>query len=339
MDGRRQPQLSVVILAWNTRELAHQCVQSILDHCDMRLTEVIVLDNASSDGTAASLRERFPGIRVIASDRNLGTGRGFNLAMKEAQADLILRMEPDAYVQDAVVQRMADFMSAAPDVGMLGCELRFPDGRHQHTAHRQMSVRLSVLERFWLYKLFPAHRRSRVLLNGYWPAEEAVEADWLAGITMVRRETFERTGGMDERFYLGGEESEWARRIQRSGYRILYEPGLGVIHHVGSASWNQIWTDRGRLRRWHRVGLESYAVQHGRRSATAYRIVDAVGVLFRALVYGLLNRLRPSQYYSTQASHYRMLFGFCLHMGELSGDRWSRAPAGVDAPPPSSARA
>ncbi len=289
----------------------------------MSRTEVIVLDNASRDGTAASLRQRFPEIRVIESDRNLGTGPGFNAAMREARGDLILRMEPDAYVVDAVIQRMAQFMWASPDVGMLGCELRFPDGSHQHTAHRQMTVRLSVLERFWLYKLLPKGRRARALLDGYWPAEEAVEADWLAGVTMVRRDVFERTGGMDERFVLGGEESEWARRIQGSGYRVLYQPSLGVIYHVGSAAWNQVWTDRGRLRRWHRVGIDSYAAQHGRGAATGYRLLETLGVLFRAVAYTTLSPFSANPYYATRARDYRMLLGFYLHLDELPGDRRS----------------
>jgi N-acetylglucosaminyl-diphospho-decaprenol L-rhamnosyltransferase len=316
-----QPQTSIAVLTWNTRELALQCVQSIVEHCDTRLTEIIVVDNASSDGTAAAMRERFPEVRVIESDRNIGTGAGFNAAIREAVGDLILRMEPDAYVSDGVIQRMTDFMRAYPNVGLLGCELRFPDGRHQHTALRQMSIGLSVLERFWLYKLLPRNRRARILLDGYWPAEKAVDAEWLAGITMVRRQAFERTGGMDERFFLGGEESEWAHRIQHAGYRVVYQPSLGVIYHVGSASWNQLWTDRGRLRGWHRAGMESYAVQHSRAAASVYRVVEVCGVLFRAAVYRILNRSRPSDYYATQAHHFRMLFDFYLHPDERPGER------------------
>jgi len=321
------PQLSVVVLTWNTRELAVQCVQSILEHCDMRATEVIVFDNASSDGTAGALRSRFPEVRVIESDRNLGTGPGFNAAIREARGELILRMEPDAYVEDAVIHRMAGFMRATQDVGLLGCELRFPDGRHQHTPQRQMSVRLSIIERFWLYKLLPERQRRRILLDGYWPAHECTDADWLAGITMVRRKAFDRTGGMDERFFLGGEESEWARRIRRAGYRVVYAPSLGVIYHVGSASWDQVWTDRGRLRGWHRAGLESYAVQHGRRAAAAYRVVEACGALFRATVYGVVNRVRPYDYYASEARRFWTMFGFYLHPSELPGER---RPAGSD---------
>lgn len=258
-DGTR-PRISVVIVSWNTRELAIQCVQSLVEHCDLRLTELILVDNASRDGTAASLRDRFSELRVIESERNLGGGRGFNLGMREAAGELILLMQPDAYVCDAVIQRMAEFMWASPDVGMVGCELRYPDGRHQYTAHRDQSIRLAVLERFWLYKLWPKHRRARLLLDGYWPPDQAIDADWLAAVCMVRREAFERTGGIDERFIMGGEESEWARRIRGLGYRVAYEPRLGVIYHVGSASWGQIWTDRGRLRQWHRLGIEGYAL-------------------------------------------------------------------------------
>ena len=317
----------MVIVSWNTRELAIQCVQSLVEHCDLRLTELILVDNASRDGTAASLRDRFSELRVIESERNLGGGRGFNLGMREAAGELILLMQPDAYVCDAVIQRMAEFMWASPDVGMVGCELRYPDGRHQYTAHRDQSIRLAVLERFWLYKLWPKHRRARLLLDGYWPPDQAIDADWLAAVCMVRREAFERTGGIDERFIMGGEESEWARRIRGLGYRVAYEPRLGVIYHVGSASWGQIWTDRGRLRQWHRLGIEGYALKHGRAAATAYRLVEALGALFRIAVYSVLVRLRPDRGYGAHARHYRMLLDFYVRPNELPSDLRSRAPA------------
>lgn len=318
--------LSVVVVTWNTRDMVVRCVDSIVGCTEVNDMEVIVVDNASRDGTAAVLRDRFPDMRLIECQENVGGPAGFNVGMKAARGELILLMQNDGYVSDDVIGRMARHMIQDPDLGMLGCELTYPDGRHQHTARRHMSIRHSAVERFWLYKLLPRGRRDRVLLDGYWPAERETEADWLAAMQMVRRDAFTRTGGFDEQFWGGGEESEWARRVSRLGYKIKYVPSLGVMLHVGSASWSQVWSPTEQLRRWHRLGVESYAAQHGRLRGAIYRLVEASGVAFRWVAYAAAHALRRSEYYEHQARHHRMLLGFYLRPREV--DRQGRS--GVD---------
>lgn len=299
--------LSVIVVTWNTRDLVVQCVESILEHTRTKETEVIVVDNASSDDTVSTLRQRFPEIRVIESAENLGGPVGFNVGMEAARGETLLLMQNDAYVTDDVVGRMTAYMLDHRDIGILGCELRFPDGRHQYTARRHASIWHSAVERFWLYKLLPPARRDRVLLDGYWPAERETEADWLAAMLMVRAEAFAATGGFDPRFFGGGEESEWAARVHRAGYKIRYVPSLGVMFHIGSASWNQRWSPSEQLEIWHREGLRGYSVQHGRRLAAVYRLTEAAGTAFRCAVYRAANARRPNPYHAQQAEHYRAL--------------------------------
>ncbi|MGH2951618.1 MAG: glycosyltransferase [Solirubrobacterales bacterium] len=309
--------LSVVVVTWNTRDLVLRSVESVLEHTEVEDMEVVVVDNASSDGTAAALRERFPAVRMIENDENVGGPAGFNQGMRVASGEVILLMQNDGYVGDDVIGRMAAHMAEEPDLAMLGCELRYPDGRHQYTARRQMSIWHSAVERFWLYKLFPPRLRDRMLLDGYWPAEQETEADWLAAMQMVSREAFVRTGGFDERFWGGGEEAEWARRVRGLGYRVKYVPRLGVIFHVGSASWTQVWSATEQLRRWHRLGVESYAAQHGGLRGMLYRVVETAGVAFRWTVHSAVCALGGSEYHEHQARHYRMLLGFYLRPTEV----------------------
>lgn len=304
--------LSVVIVTWNTRDLVVECVASILKHTRVESMEVIVVDNASSDGTVAVLRHRFPDIRIIESPENLGGPVGFNLGMEAAQGEVLLLMQSDAYVVDDVVGRMTAYMLEHRGIGMLGCELQFPDGRHQHTARRHMSLWHTALERFWLYKLLPRARRDLVLLDGYWPADREVEPDWLAAVQMVRAEVFARAGGFDEQFYGGGEESEWADRVHRAGYKVRYVPRLGIIIHVGSASWSRVWLPSEQIRGWHRAGLRSYAAQHGRLLAMGYRMTEGAGAAFRWAVYSVANAWRANAYYADQAQHYKALRDFYL---------------------------
>jgi GT2 family glycosyltransferase len=307
--------LSVVVVTWNTCELTEQCVASVLEHTRVDDMELIVVDNASTDDTVAVLRRRFPGIRIIESERNLGGPAGFNLAAKEARGEAVLLMQNDGYVRDDVIGRMTEYLLAHPEIGMLGCELQFPDGRHQYTARRHMSVWHSAVERFWLYKLVPRGRRERVLLDGFWPPEEAVDPDWLAAIQMVRASVYARAGGFDEQFYGGGEESEWGARVARAGFRIRYEPSLGVIFHIGSASWSQVWTPSQQVAGWHRAGLRSYTVQHGRARAAAFRLTEGLGATLRWAVYTAANARRPDEYYAHQAAHFKALRDFYLTPG------------------------
>lgn len=314
MNGASPPalQLSVVIVTWNTRDLVVQCVASVLEHTQVESMEVIVVDNSSSDDTVPALRRRFPGIRIIESHENLGGPAGFNLGVKAAQGEAVLLMQNDGYVRDNVIGRMTSYMLEHPEVGVLGCTLQFPDGRHQYSARRHMSIWHSALEHFWLYRLLPPTRREAILLDGYWPAERETDADWLAAIQMVRADAFARAGGFDERLFGGGEESEWARRVQRAGYKVRYVPSLGVIVHIGSASWSQRWSPAEQLEIWHREGLRSYALQHGRLRAALYRFTQCAGAIFRWAVYSVAQSWRPNAYYADQARHYKALRDFYL---------------------------
>jgi GT2 family glycosyltransferase len=292
------------------------CVDSIHQHTGSVSFEVIVIDNASADGSAEAVVRAFPDVRVVKNMDNVGFARGCNQGMALARGAFILLLNSDAYVSDDVVGRSVVALAARPEIGMLGCELRFPDGRRQHTANRALSIRQSLLERLWLYKALPASRRGRTLLGGYWEEDEEIEVDWLAGAFMLlRRELFERTGGFDPRFFMYGEDSEWCMRLRRLGHRILYAPRLGVVYHRGASSSDVLWTDKERLRRCYAGGIEAYEALNGRRRAALFRLAELVGATVRFAVYGAAAALRPGAYYRTQAQFYRWLVAFYLGIG------------------------
>lgn len=309
-----EPVLTIVTVTYNTCRLVVSCLESVLEHTTTDPLEVIVVDNGSTDGTATALAERFPGVTVIQNERNLGAGAGYNQGMAAARGRLVLLLNSDTYVRDDVIGRAVRRMLDDPGVAVLGCELRYPDGRHQNTAFRRMSIRLSLLERLWLYKLLPPARREEALLGPYWQQHREVEADWLAGaFLLLRRQLFLEAGGLDTRFsFYGGEDSEWGIRLSGLGHRILYAPQLGVVYHVGSATAGKMWTHKEWLRRCHRMGIEVYATQHGRVRAGLYRGAELLGVAVRWLVYRTAATLRPNEYYASQAQQYRWLTEFYL---------------------------
>lgn len=320
MNSPSRPALSVIIVSWNARDDLLTCIRSIHEHTSSVSFEVIVIDNDSADDSPDAVGEAFPDVRVVENDENVGFARGCNQGMTLAQGSFLLLVNSDAYVCDDVIGRSVTALASRPDVGMLGCELRFPEGRRQHTANRALGIRQSLLERLWLYKFLPVGRRPRALLGGYWDADDAIEVDWLAGaFLLLRRELFERSGGFDPRFFMYGEDSEWCMRLRRMGYRILYTPRVGIVYHRGAASSDVVWTEPERLQRCYQGGLGAYEALHGHRRVFFYRLAELFGSGIRYTLYRLAASLRDEPYYRQQADFYRWLWMFYARPGHRLG--------------------
>lgn len=310
--------VTVVIVTWNSHDTIVRCLRSLMEHTTSVELDFVIVDNASSDGTPASLRAGFPEMLLLENGTNAGFARGCNQGMEAARGELLLLLNPDTVVDDDVVGRAAAELVRRPEIAMLGVELLRPDGRRNHTAFRRLSVRYSLLDRLWLYRLIPRGKRAELLLGGYWEEDRDVEVDWLAGAFMLlRREVFERTGGFHPSFFMYGEDSEWCMRMRRMGYRILYAPRLGVVHHAGARSSHQAWEESERLELCYRGGLKSYALVNGPRRAKLYRLAELLGTSFRALVYRVASLARDEPYLREQAQWYGWLARFYRSAGDV----------------------
>jgi GT2 family glycosyltransferase len=305
------PRLSIIIVSWNSRDDLQRCLSSLGAHTTGVALELIVVDNASSDGTVQAVRDSHPDVRLIENSENLGFARACNQGMAVSSGKYLLLLNADTWVEDDVIGRAVRLLSRRSEIGMLGCQLRFPDGRIQHTVNRALSIRHSLLERLWLYKLIEPSRRAELLLGGYWEHDSEVEVDWLAGaFLLLRRELFVVSGGFDERFFMYGEDSEWCMRLRRLGYRIMFSPEPGAVVHSGSVSSDLVWTEKERLRLCHVGGLESYAALHGSMLGLGYRFAELIGATARLGAYVIARRLRDSEYFERQATFYRWLVEF-----------------------------
>jgi GT2 family glycosyltransferase len=331
------PLVSVIIPSWNGRADLERCLRSLTERTASARLELIVVDNASADGTPELLEASFPEVRLIRNVQNAGFARACNQGMAAATGELLLLLNSDTYVEDDVIGRAATYLQSRTEFGMLGCELRFPDGRRQHTANRRLGIRRTLVERLWLYKLVPRDRRAEYLLGGYWEEDREIEVDWLAGAFMLlRRELFEQSGGFDPRFFMYGEDSEWCMRLVRLGHRILYAPRVGVVYHLGAVSSDLVWTERERLARGHQGGLEAYAMVHGRARAVLFHAAELLGASVRWAVYRAASRLRSNDYAATQADFYGWLARFYLTPSRRRrriGGAASEQQRGVTTPP------
>lgn len=223
--------LSIVIVNWNVRELLRRCLASIRFDA-----EIIVVDNASSDGSADMVRAEFPHVRLVANAANRGFGGGSNDGLAAARGRYVLLLNPDTEIVGDALATLIHYADAHPRAGVLGPQLLNPDGSVQSSRRRFPTLITALFESTWLQSLAP-----RGVLEHYYaldlPDNQPVQVDWVTGAAMMaRREAIEQAGGFDERFFMYSEEMDWCKRIQGAGWDIVYLPPAQVIHHEGKSS-------------------------------------------------------------------------------------------------------
>ncbi len=223
--------LSIVIVTYNSRAPVERCLASIEANEPRCSYETIVVDNASSDGTADAVSRRFPRVRVAANDENLGYSRGVNQGIRLSSGRAILILNPDIVVREGSIDRLMEFMDSHPDAGIAGSRLEYPDGRLQHSCRSFYTVRALILRRTVLGKLFPNAKPLREHLLLDYDHETPRAVDWIIGACMlVRREALEKVGSMDERFFLYFEDIDWCNRMKRHGWSVFYVPASVMTH-------------------------------------------------------------------------------------------------------------
>lgn len=234
--------LSIVILNYKTKGLTQQCVKTIglcAPHCEY---EVIVVDNASGDGTGEMLAAKFPQVRFIASPTNVGFAAGNNHGIRAARGRYVMLMNPDITVRPGAIDAMLARMEADPTIGVLGPKLVKPDGALDPSCYRFPSIAIPVYRRTPLGRL-PAGKKalSDYLMEEY-DREQAADVDWLLGaVLMVRREALEAVGLLDERFFLYFEDTDWCRRFWEKGWRVVYMAGAKMVHYHERLSAQGSW--------------------------------------------------------------------------------------------------
>ncbi len=231
--------VSVIIVSWNVAELLPDCINSVLAASlpGFRL-EIIVVDNASGDGSPALVRQHFPQVKLIANAHNFGFGRACNQGWRQSQGEYVFFLNPDATVAPDALQVLLEFLQTHPHVAIVGPQLRYPDGSIQSSRRRFLSpalafVESTVLQRYRPFKNLPAlHRFYMHDQNQDIPQS----VDWLVGAALlVRREILVATGGFDERYFMYSEESDLARAAIPYG-QTWYVPQAQVMHREGVSS-------------------------------------------------------------------------------------------------------
>jgi len=225
------PPLTVVVVSYNTRADLLHCLSSLRAHAPAAC-EIVVVDNASDDGSAAAVRAGFPGVRVLEAGQNLGFSRANNLALRQATTPYALILNSDAEVLGGSVEALLRVIDARPDVGIVGPKTRDTDG----TLQVSFGPALGLLREWTQRRLVRAvaKRDAHALERLAELTCREHEPDWVSGSCMLARvEALRKVGYFDERFFLYEEDVDLCVRVRAVGWRVLFTPEAEITHHQG----------------------------------------------------------------------------------------------------------
>ncbi|MGE5602048.1 MAG: glycosyltransferase family 2 protein [Nitrososphaerales archaeon] len=259
-------QLSIIVVSWNVRELLRACLAAL-----PREAEIIVVDNASSDGTTQMVASEYPCVRLLANADNRGFTGGNNDGLRLASRAFVLFLNPDTVVQDGALDRMLGYLSAHPEVGVVGPRLKYGDGTLQSSRRRFPTLATALFESTPLAWHWPPERNpwARRYHMADIPADRTQEVDWLVGAALLtRREVLAQAGAFDEGYFMYSEELDWQRRVRQAGWKVVYLPEAVIVHYEGKSSGQ---ATASRHIRFNRSKVRYFRKHHGRLQAGVLR--------------------------------------------------------------------
>jgi len=236
MPEAPKPIVSALIVSQNVKDLLLQSLQALLASAEMPI-EVVVVDNDSSDGSAAAVTADFPKATVLIQEQNIGYSRAANVGLERCTGRFVLLLNPDVMVDQQCVGRLADFLLTRPDAGAVGPRLLMPDGKVDPNARRAFPVPSTLLYRtIGLSRLFPKSARFGRYNMSYMDDSDAHEIDAGSGdCMMIRRAALDRVGFFDPRYFMYGEDIDLCYRLKMGGWKVFYLPTATAGHHEREA--------------------------------------------------------------------------------------------------------
>jgi GT2 family glycosyltransferase len=284
--------ISIVIVSWNAKRYVEECLTSLETLNKDVSIEIIVVDNASTDGTVGLIRNRFPCVRLVESEKNLGFARANNLGIALTRGKYICLMNPDVKVPADCLSKMYQYMEKEAAIGLLGPKMLGPDGDTRRsgmrfptlwncflraTAMDSLSMGTGLFGGFLMSDFEFDTTRDIDVLNGWF---------WLA-----RRAAVDEVGLLDERFFMYGEDIDWCKRFHNAGWRVVFYPEAEAVHYGGASSSNAPVRFYLEMQR---ANLQYWKKHHGPISSYAYCLTVWLNHLVRTLGYSLVYLLKSS---------------------------------------------
>ena len=274
--------IAVIIVNWNAREDLRVCLASLDAEPRPRVSYAVwVVDNASEDGSAAMVAAEFPGVHLITNSENLGFSKANNQAIARTESRYVFLLNSDAAIHPGALDALAAYANSHAQAGILGPKVLNPDGTLQYSCRRFPSLGAGFFRNTYLGRLFPNNSYARDYLMTDFDHNRDKGVDWVSGCAMlIRRETIDQIGALDERFYMYCEDVDICQRVWDSGQEVVYVPEAVVTHAIGRSSDKN--ADK-MIVEFHRSWYEYDLKRHPRSSAMRRAAVYS-GLWLRAAV-------------------------------------------------------
>ena len=230
--------LSIIILSHNVSKLLKKAIESIYKTYGEKDLQIIVVDNASSDGTVEMIKKKFPKIDLVISNTNTGFAAGNNLARKMSKGDIVLFLNPDTEVKGNAIKKCLEILTSKDELGAITCKVMLPNGKIDYSCHRGLPTVWNTFC-YWsgISKLFSKSSFFAGYGATYLDINKSSYIDCISGtFLMIKKEVLNKVNWWDEDYWWNGEDIEICYKIKKAGYKIWYEPSETIIHYKGSSS-------------------------------------------------------------------------------------------------------
>ncbi len=230
--------LSVIILSYNVEKLLKKAIQAVYDTYKDENLQIIVVDNASSDGSVRMVKSNFPKVDLVTSKTNTGFATGNNLARKITKGNVVLFLNPDTEVRGNAIKKCLQLLESKRQLGAITCKVELPNGKLDYSCHRGLPTVWNTFC-YWtgLSKLFPGSSIFAGYKATYKDMSKGHYIDCISGtFLMIKRSVLDKINWWDTDYWWNGEDIEMCYRIKKAGYKIWYEPSEVMIHYKGSSS-------------------------------------------------------------------------------------------------------
>ncbi|SHL66719.1 hypothetical protein SAMN05444414_12542 [Roseovarius marisflavi] len=301
-NPERHIDLSIVIVNWNTRKMTRECLASVSSGLGDLAAEILVVDNASTDGSADMVEADFPEVALIRNSENRGFAAANNQGFNMARGKHVLLLNTDTLVHGNALPASVVWLNAHPDVGAMGCRVLNTDGSVQLTCSMYPSVLNQILQLSGLSKLRHPRFFGRHSMT-HWLRDSEREVEVISGCyLLVRRSVIDQIGLLDENFFFFGEETDWCKRMRDAGWRLMFAP-VGEITHHGSVSARKLDYHRDVL-------LSESIVRLHRKHAGVFGGLVTFGIISmfnatRALYWSFAAVFSSSEHARARGKHFR----------------------------------
>lgn len=280
----------VAIVSWNTRDLLDRCLTSLHHHMESGLAQVWVVDNGSSDGSVAMVRERHPMVEVVSSQENLGYGRAINLVASRTSSPWLVISNSDVALRPGALEGLLAAGAQDDRAGALAPRLILPTGETQHSVWAFPTLAATAAQNLGP-RLLPRGVAERLAVRGAWNPERPGRVPWAVGaFLLVRREAWDQIGGFDPGQWMSAEDLDLGWRLHRSGWVTRYVPSA-VVDHAESAATGEVWGEDLPLH-WQRCAYSWMVRTRGRPRTAAVGLVNFLGSGGRYLIFLIRARFR-----------------------------------------------